>query len=135
MAYCFRILERTARGHLVPGDYVDDRTNKDRRPLMQVGIIFVLMLFAIAVGIFMGKIAGQIALIVVALALPASIMVLALDERFFAAINPVRLLEVVAGIGLPCIERAIEGWRKDVRPVRRRLGLECARRIRRFERR
>jgi hypothetical protein len=101
MAYCFRILERTARGHLVPGDYVDDRTNKDRRPLMQVGIIFVLMLFAIAVGIFMGKIAGQIALIVVALALPASIMVLALDERFFAAINPVRLLEVVAGIGLP----------------------------------
>src|SRR6187549_3329622 len=65
MAYCFRILERTARGHLVPGDYVDDRTNKDSRPLMQVGIIFVLMLFAIMVGIFMGKIAGQIALILV----------------------------------------------------------------------
>ena len=101
MAYCFRILERTARGHLVPGDYVDDRTNKDRRPLMQVGIIFVLMLFAIMVGIFMGKIAGQIALVVVALALPASIMVLALDERSSPAINPVRLLEVVAGIGLP----------------------------------
>jgi hypothetical protein len=101
MGYCFRILERTARGHLVPGDYVDDRTNKDRRPLMQIGIIFVLMLFAIMVGLWMGKIAGQIALIVVALALPASIMVLALDERFFSAINPLRLLEVVAGIGLP----------------------------------
>ncbi|WP_171094820.1 hypothetical protein [Usitatibacter rugosus] len=101
MAYCFRILERTARGHLVPGDYVDDRTNKDRRPLMQVGIIFVFMFLAIMIGVFVGKIAGQIALILVALALPASIMVLALDERFFAAINPVRLLEVIAGIGLP----------------------------------
>jgi len=101
LAYCFRTLERTARGHLVPGDYVDDRTNKDRRPLMQLGIIFVFSLFAIATGIFLGKIALQIALFLVAAALPASIMVLALDERFFSAINPVRLLGVIAGIGLP----------------------------------
>ena len=101
LAYCFRILERTARGHLVPGDYVDDRTNKDSRPMMQIGIIFVFSLFAIATGLFLGKIALQIALFLVAAALPASIMVLALDERFFSAINPARLIGVIAGIGLP----------------------------------
>jgi hypothetical protein len=49
----------------------------------------------------MGKIAGQLAFVAVSLALPASIMVLALEERLVPAINPFRLVATVAGIGLP----------------------------------
>jgi hypothetical protein len=102
LAYCFGILERTARGHLVAAQvYVDERTDKDRRPIKQVVIFIVLFLVAGVVAGAMGPVAGQVALCLVSLAIPASIMVLALEERLSSALNPLRILSMIAGIGLP----------------------------------
>jgi hypothetical protein len=49
----------------------------------------------------MGPVAGQVALCVVSLAIPASIMVLAMEERLSSALNPLRIMATIAGIGLP----------------------------------
>ena len=102
LAYCFGILERTARGHLVAAQvYVNERTDKDRRPIKQVVIFIVLFIVAGVVAGAMGPVAGQVALCLVSLAIPASIMVLALEERLSSALNPLRILGTIAGIGLP----------------------------------
>jgi hypothetical protein len=102
LAYCFGVLERTARGHLVAAEfYVNDRTGRDMRPILQVVIFIVFVLVAVAVGVLMGPVAGQVALFLVTLVIPASIMVLALDERLGSALNPARLVATIAGIGLP----------------------------------
>lgn len=102
LAYCFGILERTARGHLVAAEvYVNERTDKDRRPIKQVVIFIVLFVVAGAVAGAMGPVAGQVALCLVSLAIPASIMVLAMEERLRSALNPIRIIATIAGIGLP----------------------------------
>ncbi|MGZ5061723.1 MAG: tetratricopeptide repeat protein [Usitatibacter sp.] len=102
LAYCFGILERTARGHLTAAEvFINDRTDRDYRPILQVVIFIIFMSAAILAGNFLGPVAGQVALFVVALCIPASIMVLALDERLGSALNPLRLVSTIAGIGLP----------------------------------
>lgn len=101
IAYCFGILERTARGHLVAADFISNRTDRDYRPLKQVVIFFILMVVAGLAEAYLGNVAGQVALVIVAFVLPAAIMVLALDEKILSAINPLRLAATIAGIGLP----------------------------------
>jgi hypothetical protein len=101
-AYCFGILERTARGHLVAAEvFVNERTDRDRRPILQVVIFIIFIVLVALVAGFLGKVAGQVTLFLVSLVIPASIMVLALEERLGAALNPVRLLATISGIGLP----------------------------------
>src|SRR5689334_6540128 len=42
MAYCFGILERTARGHLVAAEtYLNERTDRDWRPFKQVVVLIL----------------------------------------------------------------------------------------------
>lgn len=102
LAYCFGILERTARGHLVAAEvFMNDRHDKDRRPIKQVLIFLIFILLAAVVAAVAGPVAGQVTLFIVCLVIPASIMVLALDESLRAALNPARILSTIAGIGLP----------------------------------
>jgi hypothetical protein len=66
--------------------------------------VVIFIIFILVVGLaagFLGKVAGQVTLFLVTLVIPASIMVLALEERLGAALNPVRLLATISGIGLP----------------------------------
>lgn len=102
LAYCFGILERTARGHLVAAEvYMNDRVNRDDRPILQVVILIIFMVLATIAEKTLGPAMGQVTLVLVSLALPASIMVLALDEQLGPALNPLRLLATISGIGLP----------------------------------
>jgi hypothetical protein len=102
LAYCFGILERTARGHLTAAEvHMDDRTSKDRRPVLQVVIFIVFALVVVLTGVLLGPVAAQVMLFLACLVIPASIMVLALDERLGPALNPTRLMSTIAGIGMP----------------------------------
>jgi hypothetical protein len=102
LAYCFGILERTARGHLVAAEvFMNDRVNKDRRPIKQVLIFLIFLLVAGLAAALVGPVAGQVTLFIVCLVIHASIMVLALDESLGAALNPARILATISGIGLP----------------------------------
>ena len=102
LKYCFRILERTARGHLNPAEFeMNEATGPDRRPLKQLAIFIFFFVLAAVAGALWGELALQVGLLVAALVIPAAIMVLALEESLRAAINPVRILGTIAGIGLP----------------------------------
>lgn len=102
LAYCFGVLERTARGHLNPAHvYINERTGPDRRPLKQLAIFVVFILLGIGAGLLWGELAMQVALLAASLVIPASIMVLAMEESLRAALNPAKLLATIAGIGLP----------------------------------
>ena len=102
MAYCFGILERTARGHLVAAEvYHQERTDRDYRPLKQIAILILFFALVGFAKLKMGDVAAQVALFAISLALPASIMVLALEERLGSALNPLKILGTMAGIGLP----------------------------------
>src|SRR5258705_8942781 len=72
LAYCFGILERTARGHLVAADvFINDRVNKDRRPILQVVIFLIFIFLAVLATVVAGPVAGQVTLFVVTLVIPA----------------------------------------------------------------
>ena len=102
VAYCFGVLERTARGHLLPAQLTSsDRTGRDPRPFQQVVLVIVFVLLVGAAAIWIGPRAAQAALLVASLILPAAIMVLALEESLLAALNPLRIVSTIAGIGLP----------------------------------
>src|SRR5436305_4456303 len=65
-AYCFGILERTARGHLVAAEvYMNERTDRDWRPVKQLVIVIFFFAVAGAVQAAIGPIAGQVALFAV----------------------------------------------------------------------
>jgi hypothetical protein len=102
LGYCFGILERTARGHLVAATVLhNERTDRDWRPFKQVVILVIGLFLVGGVRMKVGPVAAQVALFAVAAALPASIMVLALEEKLGEALNPLRVLGTMAGIGLP----------------------------------
>ena len=102
LAFCFGVLERTARGHLLAATlHVDERSGRDPRPLLQLVLVIVFGVLVYAVAASMGPLAAQVAMLVSTALLPASIMILALDEQLLAALNPARIVSTIAGIGLP----------------------------------
>ena len=102
LKYCFGILERTARGHLNPAEiYINESTGADRRPIKQFAIFIFFIALAAAAGVLFGELALQVGFVVAALMIPSAIMVLAMEESLRAAVNPVRILATIAGIGLP----------------------------------
>ena len=102
LAYCFRVLERTARGHLNPAEFeMNESTGPDRRPLKQLLIFLVFFGLAVVAGAAGGELAMQVGFVVAALVIPAAIMVLAVDDSLRAALNPLRIVSTIAGIGLP----------------------------------
>ena len=102
LKYCFGILERTARGHLNPAEiYINEGTGTDRRPLKQLGIFVFFFGLAMVSGVLWGELALQVGFVVAALVIPAAIMVLAMEESLRAAVNPLRIVGTIAGIGLP----------------------------------
>jgi hypothetical protein len=102
LKYCFGILERTARGHLNPAEiYINESTGADRRPIKQFAIFLFFFGLAAVAGAMFGELALQVGFVVAALVIPAAIMVLALEESLRAAVNPLRIVATIAGIGLP----------------------------------
>jgi len=102
LRYCFGILERTARGHLNPAEvYINEGTGPDRRPIKQLAIFILFFGLAGVAGAMGGELAMQVGFVVAALVIPAAIMVLAMEESLRAAMNPLRIVGTIGGIGLP----------------------------------
>lgn len=102
--YAYRVLLDTAHGHLKPAPITADRLFGNS------GIVFKFLLLMLFIELF--KVAAlnlfhkpgyQGAILLSAMALPAVIMVLAMENRFFHAINPAIVFSVVARIGVSYI--------------------------------
>ncbi len=98
--YAYVVLEYTAQGYLraqrINGQLL---TNKLETPFKQLFIVFLFLIFLSELVALDNEVILYIGLFVTALVFPASVMVLAVEHRFFRAINPIRLLEVIHRIG------------------------------------
>lgn len=99
LRYCYRVLYHTALGHLEP----PASTRETEFP----GVVW--QQFGVFVGLFGGAgllagltqsaVIGIAAMVFVLLMLPAAVMTLAVEERLFSALNPLRLAALAARIG------------------------------------
>jgi hypothetical protein len=102
LRYAFKVLTRTARGHLTAEhEDFEGRGEADYRPYKQVAIFFFLLILVGIARSTMGVVGEQIALLLMAIVLPAAIMILALEDSVGAALHPSRLLDFIRGVGLP----------------------------------
>lgn len=101
LRYAYGVLEQTAMGRLTPKQH---RLNKgDQRASLPYKQFGVFMVMGIAVGLIgtMGRFPLFLAEGFFNLALPASVMILAMSGSAAAALNPLGQLNVMRAIGLP----------------------------------
>lgn len=99
--YAYAVLERMAAGHADPPGLAGAAPTELELPLKQV-LVFLVMAFAnFALFDLFGRVAYAIGLGLTILALPASVMVLAVERSFFAAFNPLTLGTFIARVGAP----------------------------------
>jgi hypothetical protein len=102
MSYALHVLERTANGELDPAEVNADMFGKGLGlPLKQVVVLFILFLAIYAVRQSLGPFAAYITYIVVMLSLPASIMLLVMEDSLVSAVNPFMIVDTIKSIGMP----------------------------------
>ncbi|WP_410498350.1 hypothetical protein [Chitinibacter sp. S2-10] len=109
LRHAFKVLERIALGKADEQAWLENTQEHPYRPYKQFLVLLIgaalIPLLAGLVGSAFGELMGQVALIVVSLALllliPASIMVLALTDDLAESMNPEELWRVMRAIGLP----------------------------------
>ncbi len=102
MKYAYAALERVAAGHAdPPGLAGASLAGELELPFKQVLVFFVLAFANFAIFDLFGRIAYGVGLGLTVLALPASVMVLAVERSFFRAFNPLTLGTFIARIGAP----------------------------------
>ncbi len=98
--YAYVVLEHTAQGYLraqrIHGKML---TEKLETPFKQLFIVFLFLIFLSELAALDNEPLLYLGMFTTALVFPASVMVLAVEHRFFRAINPIRLLEVIHRIG------------------------------------
>ncbi len=98
--YAYVVLEHTAQGYLqaqrIQGKML---TENLETPFKQLFIVFLFLIFLSELAALDSEPLLYIGLFITALVFPATVMVLAVEHRFFRAINPIRLLEVIHRIG------------------------------------
>ncbi len=98
--YAYVVLEHTAQGYLraqrIHGKML---TEKLETPFKQLFIVFLFLIFLSELAALDNEPLLYLGMFTTALVFPASVRVLAVEHRFFRAINPIRLLEVIHRIG------------------------------------
>lgn len=102
LKYAHSVMADTAHGHLKPSSLSGDK-------LFENGLI-VVKLLAVFLAFYLlewtardllGMPGYYLAIIITALATPAAIMILAMEDNLLHALNPVTLFSVIARIGMP----------------------------------
>lgn len=102
MKYTYAVINRTAEGHLKPPPLAEAFSGSGFNIVILQILVFALMGGLVtAAGMLGGPLLLMLTLAFVVLALPASIMVLAMERSVGAAINPLNLATLIARIGSP----------------------------------
>ena len=102
LRYTFVVLEHTSYGHLEPPHSMGTLSSAEsNRPYKQLGVFILMGVLVVLVGMAFGGAAALIAGLLLSLALPASVMLLAINDGFFQALNPLSLIHLISKIGLP----------------------------------
>ncbi len=98
--YAYVVLEHNAQGYLQARRiHAKMLTENLETPFKQLFIVFLFLIFLSELSALDNEPVLYIGLFLTALVFPASVMVLAVEHRFFRAINPLKLLEVIHRIG------------------------------------
>ncbi|MBD3640741.1 MAG: hypothetical protein HUJ18_07060 [Marinobacter sp.] len=100
--YTYAVINHTAEGHLKPPPVAVAFTGSGFDIVILQLLVFVVMGGLVgAAAMVGGPLLGMLAIAFVVLALPASIMVLAMERSVGAAVNPMNLAQIIARIGTP----------------------------------
>ena len=100
--YAYAVLEHTAKGHDSPPDYSGAAlTGELELPFKQLLVFFVFAFANFAIYDLFGTVAYAASLLLTLIAIPASVMVLAIEHSFFSAFNPMTLGSMILRIGFP----------------------------------
>jgi len=95
--YGFECLRSTADGYLQPPDV----TSGSSIGWKFIGLIVILFVVAIIVMAKLGPGAGIVLLLFFGIALPGAIMTLAMEESLVEALNPLKWIAIMTGVGWP----------------------------------
>lgn len=102
LRYAYAVLAHTARGHLDPPRIDFSMINEDLDlPFKQIGVYVFFGLMAFTLFKFFGGLVASVYMFVMMFCIPATAMVIAVDNDFKRAINPVVLLSIVRRVGWP----------------------------------
>lgn len=102
MKYTYAVINHTAGGHLKPPPLTEAFSGSGFNIVILQILVFVMMgALVMASAMLGGPLLMLLTLAFVILALPASIMVLAMERNVAAAVNPLSLATLIARIGSP----------------------------------
>ncbi len=102
LRYAFVVLEQTSLGHLSPADYPFDAGSVDSyKPYKQLAVIVLMGVLVGVVTVAIGEVPGLIAYGLLAIAMPASIMLVAIENSIRSAMHPGKLIHIMFSIGWP----------------------------------
>ncbi len=100
--YTYAVIRHTAEGHMKPPPVSTAWSGQGFAIGIQQMVVFIAMVLLVGFSMAMlGPIPGLVVGALVVLALPASIMVLAMENSVFAALNPMNLMRLITAIGWP----------------------------------
>lgn len=99
--YAYAVLEQTAKGYDSPPDFSGAAAGELELPFKQILVFFVFAFANFAIYDLFGPLAYGLSLLLTDVAIPASVMVLAIQHSFFSALNPLTLGTMIVRIGLP----------------------------------
>jgi len=97
--YCFECLRSSAEGYLQPPDI--SASSGGSIGWKYIGLLAILLLVTIAVFAKMGWGPGIILLVFVGISLPGATMTLAMEESLTEALNPLKWVAIMVGVGWP----------------------------------
>ncbi|MDX1757379.1 MAG: hypothetical protein R3175_15080 [Marinobacter sp.] len=102
LKYTYAVINHTADGHMKPPPLAVAFSGEGFGIAIQQLLVFVVLGALIgAAGFVGGPVLAFVAMALVVLALPASIMVLAMERSVGAAVNPLNLMMLISRIGWP----------------------------------
>lgn len=102
LRYAYAVLTHTALGHMTPPPIDFDMINSGlEMPFKQLGVYIFIGLAANVLLSFVGPLVAAVYTIFMVACLPATAMVIAIENSFLRAINPVPLLGVILRVGWP----------------------------------
>lgn len=100
LRYAYSVLNRTALGHMAPPGIDSAMVGGDLgMPFKQFGVYICMGFITNLLSGLVGPVAAVAYFVVMLVCLPASAMMIAIENSFLRAINPVALLSVVTRIG------------------------------------
>ena len=95
-------MNHTAKGHLEPPPVTWDMVTQNLEMPFKQLFVFILIGFTYAlIGAFVSDGIADLVVVFLILALPATVMVIAVENSFFKAVNPVVLAAMIRRIGFP----------------------------------